>query len=160
MQGRQDKMKKLSGNTIVNIIAAVLLLVTLILVEVSFQTAQGWFDTNYNPLLIALAVLGIVLLVLIAGLNITGTGADSKVVSNVKMLASAGACACAGMIFGLTMGAIATEFAYTFFSNFNQGTAKEYFMPTACTEAAIGMVLAVVTVLVAAITNAFNEQRA
>lgn len=67
-------MKKLSGNTIVNMIAAVLLLVTLILVEVSFQTAQGWFDTNYNPLLIALAVLGIVLLVLIAGLNITGTG--------------------------------------------------------------------------------------
>ena len=64
------------------------------------------------------------------------------------------------MIFGLTMGAIATEFAYTFFSNFNQGTAKEYFMPTACTEAAIGMVLSVVTVLVAAIANAFNEQRA
>lgn len=153
-------MKKLSGNTIVNMIAAALLLVTLILVEVSFQTAQGWFDTNYNPLLIALAIIGIVLLVVIAGLNISGIGANSKAISIVKMLLSVGACACAGMLFGLTLGAIATEFAYTFLSNFNQGTAKEAFMPTACIQAAVGMVLSVITIIVAAVANAFNDKKA
>lgn len=153
-------MKKLSGNTIVNIIAAVLLLATLILVEISFQTAQGWFDTNYNPLLIVLAIAGIVFLLVIVGMNLKGIGTENKAVSILKLLLSAGTCACAGMIFGLTMGAIVTEFAYTFFSNFNQGTAKEIFMPTACTEAAIGMILSVVTVIVAAVANAFNEQKA
>ena len=153
-------MKKLSGNTIVNVIAAVLLAVTVVLIEVSFQTAQGWFDTNYNPLLIVLAIAGIVFLLVIVEMNLKGIGAENKAVSILKLLLSAGACACAGMIFGLTMGAIATEFAYTFFSNFNQGTAKEAFMPTACTEAAIGMILSVVTVIVAAVANAFNEQKA
>ena len=153
-------MKKLSGNTIVNVIAAVLLLVTLILVEISFKTAQGWIDTNYNPLLIALAILGIVLLVAIAGLNIGGIGAESKVISIVKMLLSAGACACAGVILGLTLGAIATEFSYTFLSNFNQGTVKEAFMPTACIQAVVGMALSVITIIVAAVANTFNDKKA
>ena len=103
-------MKKMSGNTVMNIIAAILLLVTLIVVEISFQTAQGWFDTNYNPAIIALAVGGIILLLAIAALNITGAGGDSQVVSLLKTLFSAGACACAGVIVGLVLGAIATEF--------------------------------------------------
>lgn len=153
-------MKKMSGNTIVNIAASILLLVSLIVVEVSFQTSQGWFDTNNNPLIIALAVLGIVLLLAIAVLNLTGVGAESRAVSVLKMLCSAGACACAGVIFGLVLGAIATEFAYTFFSDFNDGTPKEYFMPTACTQAVVGMVLSVITILAAAAANAFDGQKA
>lgn len=152
-------MKKMSGNTIVNIAAAVLLLISLIVVEVSFQTSQGWFDTNNNPMIIALAVLGILLLLVIAALNLLGIGAESRAVSLLKMFLSAGACACAGVIFGLVLGAIATEFAYTFLSDFNDGTPKEYFMPTACTQAAAGMILSVTAILAAAAANAFDEQK-
>lgn len=151
-------MKKISGNSVMNIIAAVLLLVTLIVVEVSFQTAQGWFDTNYNPAIIALAIGGIVLLLAIAVLNITGIGSSSQAVSLLKAVFSAGACACAGVIVGLVLGAIATEFAYTFLSNFNQGTAKEAFMPTACIQAVAGMIISIVTILAAAAANAFATE--
>lgn len=152
-------MKKMSGNTIVNIAAAVLLLISLIVVEVSFQTSQGWFDTNNNPVIIALAVLGILLLLVIAALNLLGIGAESRAVSLLRMFLSAGACACAGVIFGLVLGAIATEFAYTFLSDFNDGTPKEHFMPTACTQAAAGMILSVTAILAAAAANAFDEQK-
>ena len=152
-------MKKMSGNTVMNIIAAILLLVTLIVVEISFQTAQGWFDTNYNPAIIALAVGGIILLLAIAALNITGAGGDSQAVSLLRTLFSAGACACAGVIVGLVLGVIATEFAYTFLSNFNQGTAKEAFMPTACIQAVAGMVISVVTILAAAAANIFDAKK-
>ncbi len=152
-------MKKMSGNTVMNIIAAILLLVTLIVVEISFQTAQGWFDTNYNPAIIALAVGGIILLLAIAALNITGAGGDSQAVSLLRTLFSAGACACAGVIVGLVLGAIATEFAYTFLSNFNQGTVKEAFMPTACIQAVVGMVISVVTILAAAVANIFDAKK-
>ena len=152
-------MKKMSGTTVMNIIAAILLLVTLIVVEISFQTAQGWFDTNYNPAIIALAVGGIILLLAIAALNITGAGGDSQVVSLLKTLFSAGACICAGVIVGLVLGAIATEFAYTFLSNFNQGTVKEAFMPTACIQAVAGIVISVVTILAAAAANIFDAKK-
>lgn len=151
-------MKKMSANTLVNIIAAVLLLVTLIVVEISFQTAQGWFDTNYNPLIIGLAIGGMVLLLAIAALNMTGAGGESQAVSLLRTLLSAGACACAGVIVGLVLGAIATEFAYTFFSNFNEGTAKEAFMPTACVQAVVGMVISIVSILVAAVANVFDVE--
>lgn len=151
-------MKKMSANTLVNIIAAVLLLVTLIVVEISFQTAQGWFDTNYNPLIIGLAIGGMVLLLAIAALNMTGAGGESQAVSLLRTLLSAGACACAGVIVGLVLGAIATEFAYTFFSNFNEGTAKEAFMPTACVQAVVGMVISIVSILVASIANVFDVE--
>lgn len=153
-------MKKMSGNTIVNIAAAILLLASLIVVEVSFKTAQDWFDTNNNGIIIVLAVLGIVFLLVIAGLNITGTGAESRVVSLIKVFLSAGACACAGVIFGLVMGAVATEFAYTFFSDFNKGTPKEYFMPAACTQAVAGMVLSIITIIAASAANAFDSRKA
>lgn len=149
----------MSGNTVMNIIAAFLMLITLIVVEISFRTAKGWFDTNSNPAIIALAVGGILLLLAIAVLNITGAGGDSKAVSLIKTLFSAGACACAGVIVGLVLGAIATEFAYTFFSNFNQGTAKEAFMPTACIQAVAGMVISVVTILAAAAANMFDAKK-
>lgn len=152
-------MKKMSGNIVMNIIAAILLFITLIVVEISFQTAQGWFDTNYNPAIIALAVGGIIFLLAIVALNITGVGRDSQLISLLKTLLSAGACACAGVIVGLVLGAIATEFAYTFLSNFNQGTAKEAFMPTACTQAVAGMVISVVTILVAAAANIFDAKK-
>lgn len=153
-------MKKMSVNTIVNIVAAALLLVGLIVVEISFRTAQGWFDTNYNAAIIALAVGGAVLLLLIAALNITGRGMEGPGASLLRTLLSGGACACAGVIVGLVLGAIATEFAYTYFSNFNQGTAKEAFIPTACMQAVAGMIIAVVTILMAAIANIFDVQRA
>lgn len=142
-----------------NIIAAILMLITLAVVEISFQTAKGWFDTNYNPVIIALAVGGILLLLAIAALNITGAGGNSQVILLIKTLLSAGACACAGVIVGLVLGAIATEFAYTFFSNFNQGTAKEAFMPTACIQAVTGMVISVVTILAAAAANMFDAKK-
>ncbi len=152
-------MKKMSGNTIANIVAAVLMLITLIVVEVSFQTAQGWFDMNSNPIIIALAVIGIVLLLAIAVLNITGIGGDGIAVSALKTVFSAGACACAGVIVGLVLGAIATEFAYTFLSDFNKGTPKEYFMPTACIQAVAGMAISFVTILAAAAANAFDAKK-
>ena len=154
-----DTMKKLSGNTIVNIVAAVLLLISLIIVQISFKTAQGWFDTGNNEIIIVLAVLGIAFFLAIVVLNITGAGAESKGVSLLKMFLSAGACACAGVVFGLVLGAIATEFAYTFLSDFNKGTAKANFMPAACKQAAAGMVLSVAAIIAAAAANAFNEQK-
>lgn len=152
-------MKKLSGNSVVNIIAALLLLVCIIVVEVSFQTAQGWFDTNNNLFIILLAVVGIVLLLANVVINILQIGKENPAVSIIKFVFSLGACVCAGIIFGLVLGAIATEFAYTFLSDFNEGTAKEYFMPTACTQAVAGMVLSVVTIVAAAAANAFNEYK-
>lgn len=152
-------MKKMSGNTIVNIAAAVLLLIALIVVEVSFQTSQGWFDTNNNPMIIVLAVLGILFLLVIVVLNFVGAEVENSAVSLLKMFLSAGACACAGVIFGLVLGAIATEFAYTFFSDFNKGTPKEFFMPTACIQAVAGMVLSVITILAASAANAFDGQK-
>lgn len=152
-------MKKMSVNTIVNLVAAIVLVVSLIMIEVSFGTAQGWFDTNYNPLILFLAILGILLLLAVAGLNIAGIGKENGVVSLLKLFFSVGACACAGVIFGLVMGAIATEFAYTFFSDFNKGTPKEHFMPAACTQAVLGMILCLVTIVAAAAANAFDEQR-
>ena len=152
-------MKKVSGNTIVNIAAAILLLITLIVVEVSFQTAQGWFDESNHTAILILGIAGILLLLAAVVLNMTGIGSGSAGISVLKMLLSVGACVCAGVIFGLVMGAIATEFAYTFFSDFNKGTAKEYFMPTACTQAVTGMVLSVVTIIAAAAANAFTEKK-
>lgn len=152
-------MKKMSGNSIANIVAAVLMLIALIVVEVSFQTAQGWFDTNNNPVIIALAVIGIVLLLAITALNISGVGGDGMTVSVLKTFFTAGACACAGVMVGLVLGDIVTEFAFTFFSNFNQGTAKEYFMPTACMQAVAGMVLCIITILAAAAANAFDAKK-
>ena len=149
-------MKKLSGNTIVNIVAAVLMLISLIIVQISFKTAQGWFDTGNNEIII---VLGIAFFLAIVVLNITGAGAEIKGVSLLKMFLSAGACACAGVVFGLVLGAIATEFAYTFLSDFNKGTAKANFMPAACKQAAAGMVLSVAAIIAAAAANAFNEQK-
>lgn len=152
-------MKKMSGNTIVNIAAAVLLLIALIVVEVSFQTSQGWFDTNNNPMIIVLAVLGILFLLVIVVLNLLGAGTENSAVSLLKMFLSAGACVCAGVIFGLVLGAIATEFAYTFFSDFNKGTPKEFFMPTACIQAVAGLVLSVITILAASAANVFDGQK-
>lgn len=152
-------MKKMSGNAIVNIVAAVLMLISLIVVQISFKTAQGWFDTGNNRYIILLAVLGMALVLVNAILNIGGIGRESKVVSLLKMFFSVGACACAGIIVGLVLGAIATEFAYTFLSDFNKGTAKANFMPTACTQAVAGIVLSVVAMIAAAVANAFNEQR-
>lgn len=152
-------MKKLSVNTIINIVAAVLLLASLIVVEVSFKTAQGWFDTNDNILIIVLSIIGMVLLMSIAVLNITGIGADSKAISILKTFFSASACACAGVIFGLVMGAIATEFAFTFFSDFNDGTPKEHFMPAACMQAVTGMVLSIVVIFTASVANVFDERK-
>ena len=152
-------MKKISMNSVLNILAAVLLAVSLIVIEVSFQTAQGWFDTNKNPLLMVLAVGGILLLAAVTALNILGTGGENKVISVAKTVCSAGACACAGVVFGLVLGAIATEFAYTFFSDFNKGTVKEYFMPQACTQAIAGMVLAVVAMIAAIAANGFEPRK-
>lgn len=152
-------MKKLSGNTITNIVAAILLLASLIIVEVAFNTSQGWFDTNSNPVIIVLAVLGILFLIVSAGLDMRANSADNGIVSLVKIFLSVGACVCAGIIFGLVMGAIATELAYTFFSDFNKGTPKEYFMPTACTQAIVGMVLTIVTIITTAAANAFSEKK-
>ena len=146
-------MKKLSVNTILNLIAAAIMMVSLVVIEISFHTAQGWFDTNKNPMVIGLAVVGILLLGAVIVLNILGCGAGNKVLSVIKTLCSAGACACAGVIFGLVLGAIATEFAYTFFSDFNKGTVKESFMPRACTQAVAGMVLAVVSIIAGAAAN-------
>lgn len=152
-------MKKMSGNTIVNIMAAVLMVISLIVVQISFKTAQGWFDTGNNTIIIVLAVLGIALLLVIAILNVAGIGAESKGISLLKMFLSTGVCACAGIIFGLVLGAIATEFAYTFLSDFNKGTAKANFMPAACTQAVAGMVISVIAMIAAAAANAFNEQK-
>ena len=73
-----DTMKKLSGNTIVNIVAAVLMLISLIIVQISFKTAQGWFDTGNNEIIIVLAVLGIAFFLAIVVLNIKRAGAESK----------------------------------------------------------------------------------
>lgn len=152
-------MKKISSNTIANIIAAGLMLITLIVVEISFQTSQGWFDLSNNPAIIALAIVGILLLLVIVVLNITGIGKDQKWVNPLKILCSTGACACAGVIVGLVIGAIATEFAFTFLSNFNEGTVKEHFMPTACIQAVVGIVISVLTILAAAIANAFDTKK-
>lgn len=152
-------MKKVSGNTIVNIAAAILLLVTLIVVEISFQTAQGWFDESNHTAILILGIAGILLLLAAAVLNMTGIESGSAGMSVLKLFLSVGACICAGVIFGLVMGAIATEFAYTFFSDFNKGTAKEYFMPTACMQAVAGMALSVVTIIAAAAANAFTGKK-
>lgn len=152
-------MKKLSVNSILNVIAAVLLLVSLIVIEISFHTAQGWFDTNKNPVLISLAAVGILLLGAVIVINILGVGSENKVLSVIKTVFSAGACACAGVIFGLVLGAIATEFAYTFFSDFNKGTVKEYFMPQACTQAVAGMILSVAAIAAAAAANGFEARK-
>lgn len=152
-------MKKLSVNSILNVLAAVLLLVSLIVIEISFHTAQGWFDTNKNPVLISLAAVGILLLGAVIVINILGVGSENKVLSVIKTVFSAGACACAGVIFGLVLGAIATEFAYTFFSDFNKGTVKEYFMPQACTQAVAGMILSVAAIAAAAAANGFEARK-
>lgn len=142
-----------------NVLAAVLLLVSLIVIEISFHTAQGWFDTNKNPVLISLAAVGILLLGAVIVINILGVGSENKVLSVIKTVFSAGACACAGVIFGLVLGAIATEFAYTFFSDFNKGTVKEYFMPQACTQAVAGMILSVAAIAAAAAANGFEARK-
>lgn len=152
-------MKKLSVNTILNILAAVGMLVSLIVIEISFHTAQGWFDTNKNPMLIGLAAAGILLLGAVIVLNTLGIGSENKLLAIIKTVFSAGACACAGVVFGLVLGAIATEFAYTFFSDFNKGTVKEYFMPQACTQAVVGMVLAVAAIAAAAAANGFEARK-
>ncbi len=152
-------MRNVSAKVITSCLAALIFLAAFIFIEVSFQTAQGWFDSYMHPWIIGLSILGIALLICVALLTFLGVGSGSSMMTLAKTIAVAGACTCAGLIFGMTLGAIATEFAYTFLSNFNQGTAKEAFMPTACKQAIVGMILSVISIIAAAISNAFDAKQ-
>jgi hypothetical protein len=151
---------KLNANAVLSFCAAVLAIVTLIIVEVSFTTAQGWFDSDMvNGGIIALAIVAAILAAANGVISLLGLFEDNLVAKIIKNVALVGACLCLGFIVGLTLQAIATEFAYTFFSEFNIGTVKESFMPTACIQAVVGIVFAVVTLLVTGTTAAFERKK-
>lgn len=152
-------MKIKRADSIFSIVAAVIMLASLIITEVSFQTAQGWFDDEaVNVYIIALAVLSMGLMIGYLVITIRGIKAKNNLFKVIKDVLAAAGAACMGVIAGLTIGAIATEFAYTFLSDFNTGTAKAEFMPTACIQAGVGIVLALVAILIVTIGGFIKEE--
>lgn len=151
-------MKKLSADSIMSFVVAVLIAVSLAVTEISFHTAQGWFDDeNVNSFIILLAILAAILMIAYGIITTYGIKEDSSVNKIGKDIMAAGAAACMGIVAGMIISAIATEFAYTFLSDFNAGTAKAEFMPGACIQATVGIVLALVTVLAIAINGIFKK---
>lgn len=148
-------MKKLSITTCIGLVAALVALVALILFEVSVSTAQGYFDDAYNPLIIALFIGAIVLSLASVALSLFAE--TTPILAIVKEVLCIGACLCLGFTVGQIIGAIATEFAYTYFSSFNVGTVKEAFMPTACMQALTAVILSLISILGLAIARIFQK---
>ena len=143
-------VKKLNAGAWIVIVAAVLMLAATILFQVAVDTSQQYFDLASNGGIIALDVVGIVLaLAAVVVSQIRSEEGHSKVTALVIDVLLIGACICVCATVGMMIGSIATEFAYTFLSDFNVGTVKETFMPQALTQA----VAAIVIVLVAFIAT-------
>lgn len=152
-------MKKLNAESFTGFLAAVVMIVSLAVTEISFRTAQGWFDNKpVDGQIIGLSVLAIALMIVYGIVTMLKIKEDCAWMKIGKDVAAAAAGVCMGVVAGLVIGAIATEVAYTFFSDFNAGTVKATFMPTACTQAIVGIVLALVSILVVAIDGAFRKK--
>lgn len=152
--------KKIGIGSILSIASAALFIVALILFEVSMGTAQGYFDGNQNGAFIALLLIAVVCGIGSAVLKFIEIPAlAQKTQEMLAFILAVVACLCGGYAIGLVIGAIATEFAYTYFSDFNVGTIKEQFIPTALTQALASIVLLIVSIIVSAVANAFGERK-
>lgn len=152
-------VKKLNAGAWIVIVAAVLMLVATILFQVSVGTSQQYFDTASNGGIIALDVVGIVLaLAAVVVSQIRSEEGHSKATALVIDVLLIGACICVCATVGMMVGSIATEFAYTFLSDFNVGTVKETFMPQALTQAVAAIVIVLVAFIVTCIGGWFIKK--
>lgn len=147
-------MKKVGIGFCVGAVAAVLAIVSLIVFEVSVSTAQGYFDMSHHGMTIALFVFGAVFIAASALLSFLK---PAKVLVCAKTVLIVAGCMCLGYVIGEIVFAIATEFAYTYASNFNVGTAKENFIPNALTQSIVSIVLTALAMIVAAVSGAFGK---
>lgn len=152
-----NDMKKLNAGAWIIIVAAALMLVATILFQVSVGTSQQYFDTSTNVGIIALDVVGIVL-ALAAVILSAVKGQKNKVTVFVMDLLLIVACVCICATVGMMVGSIATEFAYTYLSNFNVGTVKETFIPQALTQAIAAIILVVVSFIVTCVGGWFIKK--
>ncbi len=146
--------------TVIAGLTSVLALVSLIVFEVSIKTAQGYFDDAQNggiiALLIVAAVFGLFSM-LLRIVEVTVLSAKAQDMLGYILLAATALCL--GFAIGMIVGAIATEFAFTYFSDFNIGTQKEYFIPAALTQAIVAVVMAIVAIVSATVANAFDIRK-
>lgn len=153
------KQKSIVG-TVFTCLATVLAIIALIVFEVSIKTAQGYFDDAQNGGIIALFIVAIVFGLGSTVLRMIDVPAFSKKLQDmlgyVLLVISV---LCLGYAIGMIVGAIATEFAYTYFSDFNIGTIKENFIPTALTQAITASAMTIVAILLATVANAFDIRK-
>lgn len=143
-------MKKLGASLYVSAVAIVLAVVSLIMFRVAMGTSQGYFDAGYSGITTTLIVLAVVFIAASAGAALLKAG--GAILQVVQTVLSVGACLCLGYAVGCVIGAIATEFAYTYFSNFNVGTIKETFIPGACTQAIVSIVCSIAAIFAVAVS--------
>lgn len=152
-------VKKLNAGAWIVIVAAVLMLAATILFQVAVDTSQQYFDLASNGGIIALDVVGIVLaLAAVVVSQIRSEEGHSKATALVIDVLLIGACICVCATVGMMIGSIATEFAYTFLSDFNVGTVKETFMPQALTQAVAAIVIVLVSFIVTCIGGWFIKK--
>lgn len=152
-------IQRLNAGTWIVIVAAVLMLAATILFQVSIGTSQQYFNTSSNGAIIALDVVGIVLAVVAVVLSMVRTEeGHSKIVAFIIDVLLIGACICVCATVGMMIGSIATEFAYTYLSDFNVGTVKETFMPQALMQAVAAIVIVLVAFIAACVGGWFIKK--
>ena len=152
-------IQRLNAGAWIVIVAAVLMLVATILFQVSIGTSQQYFDVSTNGGIIALDVVGIILAV--AAVIVSTFGSEegqSKIVALIIDVLLIGSAICICATVGMMIGSIATEFAYTYLSDFNVGTVKETFMPQALMQAVAAIVIVLVAFIAACVGGWFIKK--
>ena len=156
---KKQVTKKQTGNGIwVSVASLIMAIASLVIYNISVASAKGYFSDNYDQMISTLSILSIAFIALSCLISLPkAKGTTAKVMNTVKTILTVATCLCLGYVVGCIVGAIANEFAFTYFSDFNIGTVKENFIPGALTQAMIAIVLAILAIIVNEASNLFKK---